>query len=1114
MKPTTLLWCAAVVAACANVASPNSAAAARLAEAERLLTNDPHAALAITDDLLKAAPNWRDARMCAARGSRLLAQSGGSHPEFLLLDAKRNLEALLDQAQPGTEAEAWMMLAECRNELGEFENAATAAHKAAEAFATKRTKDGKRKAAAAILLAAKSQMHTFAKLRQEEIDSGKPDPRGIVKPGKDTATLANQLVAQFESVRNDFPGEACTQIATICQYLGQPSVATAEFERSVRAMPTEQSVHTAYIDWMIRMGQQEAMVGAYSGFVRENPSVPLLHWFAGRSHYARADQLRSLGDYQGAITGYGKAQNAYGEYAAMEPGNAPSARQWIALCELSIARTSVELGAFTAAQQHLFAADEACQLATAYEEGRPQLVDSFGSHYTGVVYALNRALAEGGENGVEKALAFNEAVLVRHPDRWGFVYNNAALPARDLGVQRENDGNHAAAMELWERSYRYYEKAVALSPEDARIINDCGLMLIYHLNRDLDRARELFDRAIATGQKQLDAMPADADQRDRELLEEAIGDAYQNIAILLRNHQHKPFADYEPFCAQSVRYYPYERRTAAALLRSKGADDGDSPAAAAALQGNAAESLDKARPQVKAKMDEGDIDGALVVLDGIAKDCKEFAPYHALRGDITLQLARKSRDEKRKGAEFFFQDAVAALKKAVSLDSEPTAPRLMLAQAMFDANDLEGAANTASALLLHMQSKGGGKQEDLMAVHTLRADAASRAFAAMKAEGKDNQELLTAARTSFRALEQQEMLSNNTRALWSNTEQWAGAAAEAVNIYARAVAKNPEDQAMLGALVDTAAAQEQLPLAQQALQARTDATGLWYLGRVRFLLAASDRAAGKNADALKTLDTAQQSFGQSMQKNAGYRDSCEQWIAMCLGKKGNIAFRMDDFANAEKWLMEAVQKRPDRIADDLGLNETTKLGILLLADKYYKQRDLGKVEAIYRWASDAANGDLDLLNNSGLFARDWGNQLEGNGKAKEAMGMYEQSYKAYRRAQQLDPSNVRLRNDCALIAIYHLDRDWDLAKELLDSAIADGKKMLADNPPSDRDELQKLEEAVGDCYENLALWHIKHSKDYAAAKAAAQSSLELHPGARRGGARRHLQEAERLLQGK
>jgi hypothetical protein len=109
---------------------------------------------------------------------------------------------------------------------------------------------------------------------------------------------------------------------------------------------------------------------------------------------------------------------------------------------------------------------------------------------------------------------------------------------------------------------------------------------------------------------------------------------------------------------------------------------------------------------------------------------------------------------------------------------------------------------------------------------------------------------------------------------------------------------------------------------------------------------------------------------------------------------------------------------------------------------------------------------------------------------------------------------VRLRNDCALIAIWHLDRDWELSKQLLDSAIADGSKTLRENPPEDPNAKEQLDEAVGDCYENLALWHLKHSKDAAAAKAAAEQSMKHHPGQRRPNARRHLQTAERLLQGK
>ena len=156
----------------------------------------------------------------------------------------------------------------------------------------------------------------------------------------------------------------------------------------------------------------------------------------------------------------------------------------------------------------------------------------------------------------------------------------------------------------------------------------------------------------------------------------------------------------------------------------------------------------------------------------------------------------------------------------------------------------------------------------------------------------------------------------------------------------------------------------------------------------------------------------------------------------------------------------------------------------------------------------------DLLNNSGLFARDWGNELERQKKVKEAQEMYEQSYKAYSRAHQLDPKNVRLCNDTALIAIWHLERDWDQSKQMLDGAIAEGKTQLSAIPADKPQQRKDLDEAIGDCLENLALWHIKHSKDAAAAKAAAQESQKHHPGAGRPGARRHLAEAERMQIGR
>lgn len=1120
MKPTTLLWCATVVAACANVTTPTRDQETQLAEARALLANEPMRALDAAEALLKANPGLREARLVAAEGSMRLAQSGQGPANLHLIDAASQFDKALDGVDDRDQPLALQLLAECRYQLGEFEAAEAAALRAAKGYAGVPVPENRRLAANALLLAGRSDLQRFVAARQAELDGAERDAHGKVAVGRATLELANRAAARFREARREVPGEATTQMALLHQWLDQPGEALKELEQGLREAPGETLIHDAYIQWMRERGHFDALVGAYAQLVRENPTTPILRWHQGRAVYTRADKLRQDGNFLGALAAYGKADGMFGEYLAMVPGHADAANQWRALCQLSMARCAVDMGDLATAEKHLLAAGEVSALATTYVDGAPQLVDSFGSHFTGALFAIGVAHTESSDSALANALGFSERVLQRWPDRWGFLYNNAALAARDLGVQKSQQGDAATAKDLWERSYRYYEKAVELSPDDARIVNDCGLMLIYHLDRDFDRARTLFDRAIELGKQQLAALPADTDPRDRERLEEAVGDAFQNIAVLHKEQLKKPFAEYRAFCEEAVKYFPYQRREAAALLRNEGATELGSTARSAtaarlqAQQGGAAEKLAKRRPDIDAKAKAEDFDGALALLDEIAKDCKDHAPFQLLKGQLTMQLAAQALAQGRKGVDLFFQDAVAAFKRAVELDSEPVAPRQLLAQAQYDSGDTEAAARTLTALLLHLQSQGGGKPEELLALHTLRANAAGRAYAQKKQGGQDDKDLLTAARASFRVLEEKQKLDQPTLQLWAATEQWAGAGAEAVNVYVRALAKAPDDQALLAAVLDTGAATSQLPLAIEALARRSDATGLWYLGKARFWLADVERQAGKNPDAQKTLDAAREAFTASMQKNADYRDSCEQWTAMVLGKKGNIAFWSDDLANAEKWLLESLKARPDQVATDLGMTETTKLGLMRVAESHRKKNDLGKVEAIYRAASDAANSDLDFLNNSGLFARDHGNELERDGKAKEAMAMYEQSYKAYRRAQQLDPQNVRLRNDCALIAIYHLDRDWELSKQLLDGAIADGDKTLRDNPPADANDKQQLEEAVGDCYENLALWHLKHSKDGAAAKAAAEQSRKYHPGARRPGARRHLQEAERLLQGK
>lgn len=1129
MKTTLLLGSLQMLlATCAGGPVVSPEAETQLGEARRLLSaGDPDAALAITDGLRRTYPTWADAFAVAGQGNLELAkiERRGLDPRNVLGDAET---CFLRASELAPErADAWLGLAEARYGLGDWEPAREAA-----AAAIERSKRADELAPKAAIVAGKSCQQQVVTLRQAELQSGTPDARGVVPIESDTAQKAQQALGYFTLAQADLPSEACRGAALVYQWLDQSDEALRELERGIALAPENADLHVAYQDLHVQLGQQRALGGAYTKLVRELPGQPILLWFAGRAEVVEADGLRSRQNLQPAIEAYRKAAGHYRNYAQKVQGHRDAANQWIAICELSIARAAADMGDTTAAKEHLFAAAETSPLAVQYEGMEPALRDSFGSHFAGVVFVVGRALsASVDRQALEQTVAFYDEVIAKYPGRWGFVYNNAALPCRDLGVllvrdveKLEPKAREAAmtqAMALWEKSYRYYEEAVKLSPDDARIVNDCGLMLIYHLDRDFDRARQLFEQAIAVGQPQLDAMPADAPKEDRQLLEEAVGDAWQNIGVLMLRHQKRPFAEAKPFLDKAVLFYPYMQREAAHMLANEGQDSGKArlnprslqgAANASAEQGNEKEKLQELQKKAETAAQDGDLDGALAELDKGKKDLKDYGPYHALCGDYALRYARQAIAEGRKGADMLLQDAVVTLTRAVQLDSEPAGPRLLLAEAQYEAGQLEPAVKTISALLLHLQSQGGGDATVVATAHRLRANAAARAFTA-DPKGANSKQLLDDARLSFRQLEQKKLLDSDLRKTWSTTEAWAEAGAEAVGVYARALKDSPDDMQLLAAVVDTAYAAGEPTLAVDALKARTDGAGLWYLGRARFLAASTLRSVGKLDEALAELDRAIATFDQSKKAKADFADSCEQWIAICLGKQGNALIAKKDWAAAEKKLLESIQKRPDRLNDDLGLQETTKIGLMIVADHFAQGGDLGNTERIYRAATALCDNDLDLLNNEGLFARDHGNRLERDGKQKEAMELYEQSYKAYSRAAQLDDKNVRLLNDRALIAIHYLERDWDENKTVLDRAIELGEQQLKDFPAGDADGRKKLDEAVGDAYENLALWHLKHGGDAKAAKAAAEKSLEHHPGRGRPGARRHLAEADKKLGG-
>lgn len=80
-------------------------------------------------------------------------------------------------------------------------------------------------------------------------------------------------------------------------------------------------------------------------------------------------------------------------------------------------------------------------------------------------------------------------------------WNNYAFWCRETGSSNEAQGNIEEANKLYEKSYAAYVNTIELAPENARYINDTGLMLFYHLERSLDEAESLFTRSWMLGEE-------------------------------------------------------------------------------------------------------------------------------------------------------------------------------------------------------------------------------------------------------------------------------------------------------------------------------------------------------------------------------------------------------------------------------------------------------------------------------------------------------------------------------------------------------------------------------------------------------------------------------------
>jgi hypothetical protein len=348
-------------------------------------------------------------------------------------------------------------------------------------------------------------------------------------------------------------------------------------------------------------------------------------------------------------------------------------------------------------------------------------------------------------------------------------------------------------------------------------------------------------------------------------------------------------------------------------------------------------------------------------------------------------------------------------------------------------------------------------------------------------------------------------------------ESWAEDFKAGVRIASRGAKAFPAATELLQVVLDAAGNEPALATtAYQSLTQPNDPPGhraliQWYLGRGRFATANQARQTGKFDAATSEFQKAEQCFQTAKQQNPDFADSSDQWSCLCKVGQAAVLRAQSKYDEAMVLALDALKTRPDIRANEIDEGISAKSELLRLGGYFYQKGELTVAEKLFREATALAADDLDFANNHGLFARDLGTRTR---NPMDANDLFKASYASYLRAAHLAPDDPRQLNDCALVMIYHVGTDLDGAETQLTKAIQLAERQLAEAPPADAQELASLQEALGDCYENLGYLYIEHRPKLDPKKArAALEKAKAFPPAPRAAVQRLMRKVERLEQG-
>lgn len=287
-----------------------------------------------------------------------------------------------------------------------------------------------------------------------------------------------------------------------------------------------------------------------------HPTSPGLLWYLGEARYEQSLVLRRAGDFPKAHEALDRAEECFVLAMDGREEYSESCRDWLHLVRTARGWALREEGRTDDAADAFLAA-----LAAAPDRLEPE-ADPWTLRLG--IYAVLDDYFRAGNLEMGRAVLRRATALHADNADW---FNNLAFACRELGVAAQAAGEEAWADELFRESWKAYGRAVELSPDDARLINDRALIAVYYLDEHWDLAESELHRAIRVGETALENLPENVTAGERRAAEEAVGDAWENLAYLdVMRRQRVDRA--EGYLENSVRYFPYRARAGVARIRA------------------------------------------------------------------------------------------------------------------------------------------------------------------------------------------------------------------------------------------------------------------------------------------------------------------------------------------------------------------------------------------------------------------------------------------------------------------------------------------------------------------------------------------------------------------